>query len=505
MLSAVAPIPRFNAQLATLADAAPSGEQWLHELVYEGYRVGCQIEHGRVQLLGQDDRQWTASFPEIAAAAQDLPLKSALLDGAVTLVLPDGTTSFPKLQAALSGAPREGLTYFVFDLLYLNGRDLTDIPLERRKAQCKRLLQRLPPQAKLRYSQHFEIDGPTLLAKACELGAAGIISKRRDRAYQPGKSEDWLTIKCPKQATNSRGVVITTPERPVYPGLDFDKLDLAKLYAELAERMLPYIANRPLTLVRCEGGVRKPDALRSECKFLRHEPGWHRWAHEPIRRVQIQEQKKVGEYLVVDSPEGLVSLIQGDITEIHVWNATTFDLERPDRIIFDLDPGAEVPWSGVLETAQMLRAELADRDLECWPKLTGGKGLHVVLPFAPEHGWAEVYAFSRTIAEAVARRDPASLTLDFTKAGRTTKILIDYKRNHRAAVAVAAYSTRANPRGTLSVPVGWSELNAKLLPEHFTVNNILDRVQQHQLDPWRDFWTTQQRLFQAAARRPTPR
>jgi bifunctional non-homologous end joining protein LigD len=287
------------------------------------------------------------------------------------------------------------------------------------------------------------------------------------------------------------GVPITNPARVVYPEFGFTKLDLARLYEDLAELALPYIANRPLTLVRCEKGVHEEDALRRECKFLKHEPGWHRWARPPIRRVQIREQKKLGEYLVVDSPEGLIALIQGDIIELHVWNATIDRIEQPDRIVFDFDPGDEVPWPQVLHAARLLRTALEKLGLECWPKLTGGKGLHVVLPFRAEHGWPEVYAFSRAVAESVVREQPDCLTLDFARAGRRAKILIDYKRNHRAAVAVAAYSTRANPAAALSVPLAWSELKPRLAPRAFTVRNIRRRLKQ---DPWRDYWTCKQRL-----------
>jgi bifunctional non-homologous end joining protein LigD len=248
-------------------------------------------------------------------------------------------------------------------------------------------------------------------------------------------------------------------------------------------------------LVRCDKGVRRADALRSECKFLKHEPGWHRWAHDPIRRIQIQEQKKVGEYLTVDSPEGLIALIQGDIIELHVWNATGAHLEQPDRIVFDLDPGAAVPWSSVLEAARLMRSDLEKLGVDCWVKLTGGKGLHVVLPFLPEHGWATVYAFSRSVADAIVRRHPDAFTLDFAKTGREEKILIDYKRNHRAAVAIAAYSTRANPSGALSVPIAWRELKQELLPQQFTVQNMRERLRKvRRADPWRDYWRCAQKL-----------
>lgn len=295
-------------------------------------------------------------------------------------------------------------------------------------------------------------------------------------------------------APSVRGITITTPERPVYPALGFTKLHLAALYADLAEWMLPYVANRPLTLVRCEKGVRSADALRSECKFLRHEPGWHRWARQPIRRIQIQEQKKVGEYLVVDSPEGIVSLVQGDILELHVWNATTDQLERPDRIVFDLDPGADVAWADVLGAARILGDQLGAIGLESWPKLTGGKGIHVVVPFQPEHGWSAVYAFARAVAEAVVRRDPAKYTTEFAKQHRSDKILVDYKRNHRAAVAVAAYSPRARPSGAVGVPLAWSELRSSLRPDRWTVTNVRERLRRLKRDPWVGLWQSRQRL-----------
>jgi bifunctional non-homologous end joining protein LigD len=625
----VARFPPFHAQLATLVEQAPSGAQWLHELKYDGYRIGCEIEGRRVRLHSRREREWTEAFPEIVEAAARLPVKSALLDGEAAVVLPNGTTSFQALQNYFSGATRAGISYFVFDLLYLDGQPIGSLPLEQRKGLLQALLTKVPDDPVLRFSQHFDIEGPELLQRACALGAEGIVSKRRDEPYRPGRNQGWLKTKCvkrqelviggftdpegsrsgigsllvgyyegkalrfggkvgtgpgfnakyltemrhelealeqrhcpfeprppgwlgkhahwirpeltgevvftewtegghvrhgsfqgirrdksalqvvkemPKAAGEQtsapprvRGITITTPERPVYPALGFNKLELARLYGELAERMLPYIEDRPLTLVRCEKGVNEADALRSECKFLRHEPGWHRWAREPIRRVQIQEQQKIGEYLVVDSPEALISLIQGDIVEIHCWNARGADVERPDRIVFDLDPGSEVSWSRVVEAARLLRRELGALGLECWPKLTGGKGLHVVLPFQPEHGWSEVYAFAQSVAGAVARHDPETFTLDFAKHGREKKILIDYKRNHRAAVAIALYSTRALPAGTLSFPLNWRDLKATETPPKLTVETVAAKLGRR-ADPWQDFWANRQTLSPAKSR-----
>jgi DNA ligase D-like protein (predicted polymerase) len=532
----VASLPTYRAQLATPVQQPPTGAGWLHELKFQGHRIACFLDDGQVRLEGADNEDWTAQLPEIAEAARQLRASRALLDGEVTLVLPDGTTRLPPLRAG--AAAQQGLTYFVFDLLHLDGHDLASLSLEKRKQACEQLLATLRTGAAIRYSAHLDADGPTLLSRACELGAQGIVSKRRDQRYRPGRNDDWLATDCqvraararaaskeshgartgaglppnvtaarklesqpvastsptPQRAQLVRGVAISTPERPVYPDLSFSKLDMAQLYAQLADWMLPHIANRPLTLVRCERGVRKLDALRSECKFLRHEPGWHRWASAPIRRIQIQEQKKLGEYLVVDSPEGILSLVQGDIIEIHTWNARADRLEQPDRIVFDLDPGEAVAWARVIEAAFELRTVLAAVGLKSWPKLTGGRGLHVVLPFDPEHDWDAVYELARKLAELAVQRNPGELTLDFSKRARRQKILVDYKRNHRAAVAVAAYSTRARPAGPIGVPLSWRELRQAPAPDRWTVTNIASRLQRLAADPWKDFWSARQRL-----------
>jgi bifunctional non-homologous end joining protein LigD len=457
--------------------------------------MGCFIERGRVRLEGPRGEDWTARFPEVVAAAKRLPIRQALLDGQVTLVLPDGRTSARALQNAVSGAPRHGLTYFVFDLLHVDGTDLSALPLDQRKSRCAELLEVSAADPTIRYAAHFEADGPTVFGRACELGAGGIVSKRRDQPHRAGRTQDWLESPCPPAGVISvRGVTITRPERMLYPLLGLKKLDLARYYSEVAERMLPYIARRPLTLVRCEKGVKREDGLRTECKFLRHEAGWHRWARAPIQRVQIQEQKKLGEYLVVDCPEALVGLVQGDILEIHSWNSRVDALEKPDRIVFDLDPGASVAWPAVVDAAKRLRHHLARLGLQAWPKLTGGKGLHVVVPFLPERSWDEVFAFARAVAESLERTEPDALTLEFGKRGREQKILVDYKRNHRAAVAVAAYSARARPGASVSTPISWRELAASSTPDAYSVPGLLARMQRKRTDPWKEFWRSRQRL-----------
>lgn len=186
------PWPRYAPQLAQLVKTAPVGPEWLHEVKYDGYRIGCRIDGARVTLLSRNGKDWTAAFPEIVTAARALKLRSALLDGEVCVVEPDGRTSFQALQNAASGGARHALVYFVFDLLYLDGRRLIADPLEARKGALEPLLR----GPRLRFADHLDADGPAAFREACRLGLEGIVSKRRDQPYLSGKRIGWLKTKC---------------------------------------------------------------------------------------------------------------------------------------------------------------------------------------------------------------------------------------------------------------------------------------------------------------------
>jgi bifunctional non-homologous end joining protein LigD len=187
----VARIPVYTPQLAQLVKAAPTGPEWLHELKYDGYRIGCRIDNGVVTLITRNGNDWTATFPEIATAAAALKVKSALIDGEVCVVLPDGRTSFQSLQS-LAGADRKRLVYFAFDLLHLNGHNLAGEPLVERKAALKKILR----GRRLQFSGHLDADGPAAFAEACRRALEGIISKPRNGPYQSGKRAGWLKTKC---------------------------------------------------------------------------------------------------------------------------------------------------------------------------------------------------------------------------------------------------------------------------------------------------------------------
>ena len=181
-------MPPYHPQLAQLVKIAPSGSNWVHELKYDGYRIGCRIERGRVTLLSRRGNDWTANFPDIAQAAAALGVRSALLDGEVCSVLPDGRTSFQALQNSTGR-----LVYFVFDLLYLDGRSLLSEALDARKRSLKAILR---TGARIEFADHIDADGPAAFREACRLGLEGIVSKRRDQPYLPGKRQGWLKTKC---------------------------------------------------------------------------------------------------------------------------------------------------------------------------------------------------------------------------------------------------------------------------------------------------------------------
>lgn len=630
-----AAVPPYRAQLARLVKEPPAGDEWLHEMKYDGYRIGCRIEKGRVTLVSRNGKDWTDAFPEIAAAAGHLGTHKALLDGEIAIVLPDGRTSFQALQNAFSGASRRGLVYFVFDLLHIEGANLQPSPLEARKQELLRLVGRPTARGRIRYSEHVVGQGDRTFAEACRLGLEGIISKRRDSPYKSGRADTWMKVKCvhrqefviggftdpegsrvgigallvgfygadarltfggkvgtgftravsrdlrkrleqieqrdcpfdprpkgwlgkhahwveprlvaevvftewtdegkirhpsfqglradktprevrreragnapapvssargnltaataqltaaakrPTEAADVAGVRISHPERILYPGAGITKIALAQFYERIADWIAPHLEARPLTLVRC------PEGLRKECFYMKHSKVW---APPAVRRVLIPEKTKVGEYLVVDDLAALISLVQMDVLEIHTWNSHVEALELPNRIVFDIDPGAQVSWRAVVEAARLVRQMLETVGLESFPKTTGGKGLHVVVPLAPRADWRSCLEFSRALAGAMTRHDPGLYTTAFAKAGREKKILVDYLRNNRTNTSVAAFSTRAREGAPVSVPVRWGELTPALDPAAWTVLTLERRLARLRTDPWAEYWTSRQRL-----------
>jgi bifunctional non-homologous end joining protein LigD len=186
------------------------------------------------------------------------------------------------------------------------------------------------------------------------------------------------------------GIPISHPDRLIYPDQGISKLQLARYYESIADWIVPHVTGRPLTLVHCPAGLAAP------CLFMKHAK---QWGPSALRRVKIQEKTKVGEYLIADHIEGVVSLAQMGIVEIHTWNTTIDDVERPNRIVWDLDPGPKVEWKQVVAAAILVRDVLKTLGLESWVKTTGGHGLHVVVPIQPARDWSECLEFAAMSAK----------------------------------------------------------------------------------------------------------
>ncbi|MET1029018.1 MAG: DNA ligase D [Dongiaceae bacterium] len=271
---------------------------------------------------------------------------------------------------------------------------------------------------------------------------------------------------------------LTHPDRLYWPDAGVTKEGLADYYADVWRRMGPLIVGRPLSLLRCPGGVTE------SCFFQKH--AW-KGLSKDITLVNDPADKATEPLISIGSLDGLIGLVQAAVLEIHPWGARLTDWEKPDYITMDLDPGEGVTWDEVISAAQEVRRRLEDAGLAAFVKTSGGKGLHVVSPLKPKALWPAVKAFTKAMADSMAADDPARYVSTVTKSKRGGKILIDYLRNGRGATAVAAYSTRARPGAAVSMPLHWDELNSGIGPAYFTVMNTPTRLASLKSDPWEDF------------------
>lgn len=280
------------------------------------------------------------------------------------------------------------------------------------------------------------------------------------------------------------GVRITHPGRVVYPAQGVTKGEIAAYLERIAERMLPHVAGRPLSLVRC------PRGREHECFFQRHcAPGMPSGLHGV--RIPGRDRKP---YLYIEDRAGLIGTAQMGALELHPWGARIGDIEHPERMIFDLDPDPDVAFSAVRQAAFLLRNVLRSAALESFVMLTGGKGVHVIVPLRGRSGWDAVRDFSRGIAAAIAAGEPARYTIKAARARRRHRIFIDWMRNIRGGTAVAPYSMRARPNCPIAVPLRWDELPRVPDPARYTLDNIDRRLAALRTDPWDDMSALDQDL-----------
>lgn len=286
--------------------------------------------------------------------------------------------------------------------------------------------------------------------------------------------------------TEVDGVRLTHPERVLDAESRLTKLELAHYYAAVAEAMLPHVTGRPLSLVRC------PEGSGTPCFYQRHAGGG---LPDGVVGVPVRSKTsgKTEQYITVENAKGLVGLAQMGVLEVHPWGARSDALETPDRLIFDLDPGAGITWEQLIESVEEIRALLNRYGIKSFVKWTGGKGLHVVAPMEAEHRWDTVREFARDVARGMEARKPELYLTKAKQAARAGKIFVDYLRNERGGTAVAPYSPRARKGAPVAMPLRWEELKTQGRPE-FAVANFESWKARLKRDPWKRMGELRQRL-----------
>jgi len=618
------PLPSFiEPQLATRVDAPPEGDDWLHEIKFDGYRLHIHVENGAARILTRHGHDWTAKFADLAAAFEELPVDSAYIDGEAVILDSAGLSDFGALQAWFKKPSGRSPVFYAFDLLFLNGQDLREQPLTARKALLQESLKGAANS--IRYSDHQMGHGDAFFKSAAALHVEGIISKVSDAAYMSGRSRGWLKIKRvgrqefviggytlstksdtaigalllgeykngkliyvgkvgtgytaasakslftklsksavkkppfesvpgdvkrtshwtrpqmvaeiefgawtsdhilrhaaflglrddktprdvktedpiavekiekPTKTTRRKkrlandeddtvaGVTISHPERLIYRPQKITKLDLARYYEAVGEVMLPHIANRPLSLVRC------PDGVGPACFFQKHTGGV---LPDTVNETRIGSGKG-DNVITIDSVEGLIALVQYGVLEFHTWGTHLADPERPDLIVFDFDPDPTLKWTKVVKAAVDMRDMLKAMGLTSFAKTTGGKGLHVVVPIKPALEWDAIKQFTKLTAGAFAATNSDLYLINMSKKLRAGHIFVDYLRNGRSATAVAPYSARAREGAQVATPLSWAELEGGAKPGDFTLETVVERVTKRFKDPWAKINTTQQQI-----------
>ncbi len=606
-------------QLATLVESVPDGD-WRYEVKFDGYRIMARIDSGKVQLFTRNGHDWTAKMPQQAEALAALGLESAWLDGEVVVPNEDGTPDFQALQNAFEVGRSGTIIYYLFDLPYLNGMDLREVPLEERRAALSQVLEHNDNDL-LRFSADFTEQPESVLESACQMKLEGLIGKRVGSTYVSKRSSSWVKVKCknrqefiivgytdpkgarsgfgalllglhdeagalhyagkvgtgfnqvtlknlhaklqalevdksplakappaadvrgahwlkpelmcevafaemtrqgvirhsvfhglrsdkpaqaitherPAKASTTRSgttaastapsagtIKISNPERIIDKTIGATKMELARFYAEVAPWALPHLRHRPLALVRA------PEGIDGELFFQKHT---EKLSIPHITQLDTALFPKHAALMTIDTPEALVSAAQMGTIELHTWNAVAPVLDHPDRFVLDLDPDPALPWKRMIEATQLTQTLLDEIGLQSFLKTSGGKGLHILVPLDPVHGWTEVKAFSQAIAQYLAKLLPQHFSAVSGPKNRVGRIFIDYLRNSQGASTVAAYSVRAREGLGVSVPIHRDELAELKGANLWTIRNLMPRLEeQGDDDPWAGIDATRQRI-----------
>jgi bifunctional non-homologous end joining protein LigD len=621
-----AAMPRsLKPQLAMASGKAPIGDDWIQEIKYDGYRMIAFVQRGKVRLVTRSGIDWTSRFPSLQRELRTTGWTQAILDGEVVALTAGGASSFQALQNAMrdrATSPR--FVYYLFDLPYFGGFDLSEAPLLERKNLLQTLLAAATSEEHLRFSDHVRGGGGGFFRFTCRSAMEGVVFKKATSPYRSVRSRDWVKVKCLnrqefviggftdpsgsrtgfgalllgvyttggslrycgrvgtgfdqrslarlstmlKRAEQDRppfadpprirsahwtaprlvaeveftewtkdsmlrhpsfrglredkdpaevrkevptartgkgeaaakdtatrdvvaGVRLTHPQRVLYPEQGITKRALAEYYTKVARWMLPHIIDRPVMIVRCPAGSGEP------CFHQKH---FTESLPDAVRKVSVQDTDSSEDYIAIHDLEGLVGLVQMGALEFHPWSSRAARLEKPDRMIFDLDPAEGVPWKEVMRAALRVRELVHTLKLAAFVRTTGGKGLHVVVPLAETSGWGEVKATAAAIVREMAGAYPGEYVATMSKRSRQGRIFIDHFRNARGATAVASYSTRARPGAPVAAPVAWAELTGRFVPGRFTVETMPQRLADLPEDPWKDFFELRRPISGAALR-----
>ena len=592
-------LPAFREpQLCTLVDSVPAGSGWLHEVKYDGYRAMIAIGGGKAKVYTRSGLDWTDTFSAIAGAAAALPVDSALIDGEI-VAFKDGRPDFSTLKDAI--ADGGDMTLFAFDLLALDGEDLTGLTTVERKERLRAIVDN---GDRIQFAEHVLGSGEDLFATMCREGLEGVVSKRADAPYAGARNRTWLKAKCIRRqefvivgwtpSTRNRGfkslllgvregdgfryagkvgtgfkqdlmadlsdrmaalavakpsvdaasltthkaalrgakwirpelvaeiafaevtpdrvlrhasfvglrgdktadqvvaevaepapaatavhVKVSSRDRVIFPESDVTKGALADYYAQVSPIMLPWAGRRPISLVRC------PQGRAKQCFFQKHDAGSF---GDTVHHVDVREKDgSVEPYLYVDDADGLVACVQMGTIEFHGWGSTIDALEKPDRLVIDLDPDEGLDFADTKRAAEHVSAQLAELGLVSFPLLSGGKGVHVVVPLTPEAEWPAVKDFADRFARALAGAEPDRFVAVMTKAKRKGRIFIDYLRNQRGSTAIMPYSARARAGAPVAAPVSWTELHDVDTAARWSVRDaaeLLERATSRALAGW---------------------
>jgi len=281
-----------------------------------------------------------------------------------------------------------------------------------------------------------------------------------------------------KARRSDDGIALTHPERIVFPDTAITKQDVADYYRAVARWMLPELVRRPLSVMRC------PDGAGKECFFQKHHAG-ALGAH--VHAVRLKEKTGADDYLYVEDIDGVLELVQMNTLEFHPWGARIDEPDQPDRLVFDLDPAPDIEWKAVIAAAREVRARLAETGLESFPRLSGGKGVHVVVPIRRGPDWNSAKTFCGAFAEAMAAHKPLTYLATASKAKREGRIFIDWLRNTRGATSVASWSLRARTGAPVAMPLTWTELGRTKSGHDFDLPRALRRAKTLRADPWPGF------------------